>query len=335
MGIIIRPQPGCCRNCDPCTNCDACSDCECCMGGKRANQVSVIVPPMHHGGGFFPPCACEDYAGEYIMNPGSGTADILQYCFPPGTSCWWKNEFDTLCGRSIAHLVIGCGPAAVEAQFSIMPTDCHGGGQYLRWWKVFDVTPAEFDCCFDSFEIPWALFIPGSVQCEPDGLAPVTITGLNCGGCVVPNPCTLDDPHADWHPDFRVTIPPLVQSGGSSCTHCPEMSGEFSMSWQPNPINYRTTFGPFCDSGFGPASGWMLEIASLTCDESNNIHYHFILSPLGTLIGMPSGWDVSSTMPISAFMNLLQTTGLPLTGGDQFGSYCSFTSSPTALIRFA
>lgn len=188
MTVNLRVQPGCCPNCAPCTNCDEsdCIECSCCLGGLAARQISVIVPPMSYAGLPFLPCNCENYAGEYIMQPGS-IADSEPFCFPPQSVCFWKNEFDTLCGRSIAHLILGCGPDTIEAQFAIMPTECHAGGQFLRWSQVFAASPATFNCCFQDFTIAWPAGI-GPVQCVPVDLAPVVLNGLNCTSCVPDEP---------------------------------------------------------------------------------------------------------------------------------------------------
>lgn len=128
--------------------------CGCCAGVAPL-QVQVEVDGMHPN---LPGLcgSCDDYNATYVLTWSTGLAAILTYCFPPGTSCWWSLDFPTICGRSRAHLVIGCGPAAVEVQFSLMPTDCHGAGQWLRWWKVFDATPSNFPCLFDGLEVPYA-----------------------------------------------------------------------------------------------------------------------------------------------------------------------------------
>ena len=129
--------------------------CPCCAGGVAPLQVQVEVDGMHPNVPGL--CgSCDDYNATYVLTWSTGLAAILTYCFPPGTSCWWSLDFPTLCGRSRAHLVIGCAGTAVEAQFSLLPTDCHGGGQWLRWWKMFEIPPSDFNCLFDGLELPYA-----------------------------------------------------------------------------------------------------------------------------------------------------------------------------------
>lgn len=331
----FRMQPGCCDQvCNDC-ECGDCIDCECCIDNIRPRQVSVTVPPMHYIGFPYPQCNCHDYAGEYIMDVGQGQQDILDYCFPPGTNCWWKSDFDILCGRSRAHLVMGCSSEAVEIQFSLMPTDCRGAGQWLRWWKVFNIPSDDFDCCFNNLEIPWALFGPGNIQCEPDGLAPVVLSGINCANCSgESDPCSVDTP-LDWRPDFLVTIPTMVSAGNifHPCDRCGDMDGTFLFTWNPV-LGYRVNIGPFCDDGRGPMTGWFFEISLLQCNAGNIIKYTFQLSPLSNP-NFPR-WGVTGNMPVINFMAALNGAGIPMTDVVSFAPQCSLliTGAP-AIIKLA
>jgi hypothetical protein len=127
--------------------------CGCCAGGVAPLQIQVEVGGVHANVPGL--CgACDDYNAAYILTWTNITASN-PYCFPPGSSCWWALDFPTICGRSRAHVIIGCGPTAVEVQFSLMPTVCNGPGQWLRWWKTFTTTPGSFNCLFDGLELPY------------------------------------------------------------------------------------------------------------------------------------------------------------------------------------
>src|SRR5205814_811977 len=85
--------------------------CQCCAAGTAPLQVQVEVSGVHvNVPGIC--AACDDYNATYILTWTSGLGSVLSYCFPPGSSCWWALDFPAICGRSRAHLVIGCGPTA-------------------------------------------------------------------------------------------------------------------------------------------------------------------------------------------------------------------------------
>jgi hypothetical protein len=128
--------------------------CGCCAGGVAPFQVQVEVSGVHtHVPGLCD--ACDDYNATYILTWTTEVSEIIAFCFPPGSSCGWSLEFPTTCGRSRAHVVIGCGPTVVDVQFAIMPTDCGSGEQWLRWRQAFDISPLSFDCLFDGLELPY------------------------------------------------------------------------------------------------------------------------------------------------------------------------------------
>lgn len=201
--------------------------CECCLDQIAPREIRVEVRGVRLNLG---PCAdCDDYNGDYYVTAAGGLSDIITYCFPPGTSCWWKLDFPAICGRNKAHLVIGCGATAVEVQFSLMPIDCHGGGQWLRWWKVFEIHPDAFDCCFDGLEVPYATETHDCTTIEP-----VRLFGVGCGG---PPPAVRCDccGETDLPAKFGVEITGLVTGGcwGSTSINFPLLNFNFAL-WDFN-----------------------------------------------------------------------------------------------------
>jgi hypothetical protein len=139
--------------------------CACCAGGVAPLQIQVEVTGQQANVPGL--CAdCDDYNAAYILTWTTVTSPN-SYCFPPGSSCWWALDFPTICGRSRAHVIIGCGPTAVEVQFSLMPTTCNGPGQWLRWYQLFHVPPASFNCLFDGLELPYAAATNDCTTSEP------------------------------------------------------------------------------------------------------------------------------------------------------------------------
>jgi len=129
--------------------------CGCCAGGVAPLQVQVEVAGVRENQPGL--CGqCDDYNATYILTWTDDPGDAETYCFPPGSTCAWKLDIPTICGRSRAHVAIGCGPSSVDVQFAIIPTNCSGPGQWLRWHKVFNTPPINFHCLFDGLELPYA-----------------------------------------------------------------------------------------------------------------------------------------------------------------------------------
>lgn len=170
--------------------------CFCCKGGFAPSRAVVCVPDMIAAPLARLPCGakCGDFGGAYEMVWTRDPQDIYDYCFPAGTSCWYKCDFDpVVCnvGGALgtltydrAHLVIGCGDGGVEFQFSIMPQNCHGPGGWIRWTEVLPILQPQdnFDCCWNNVPIAWPGFGTES-PCMPVGNAPVTVCGVGCGTC--------------------------------------------------------------------------------------------------------------------------------------------------------
>lgn len=131
--------------------------CSCCAGGVAPLQVQVEVANIVAGSGnppFVDPCAnCPDYDGAWILDFTPDLDESLAFCLPVWAACHWTLPFDEVCGRSRAHFGIGCSESGVELQFAIMPDDCDGGGQWLRWYAVVATPPADFSCLFDGLEL--------------------------------------------------------------------------------------------------------------------------------------------------------------------------------------
>jgi hypothetical protein len=126
-------------------------ECSCCEGGVARRELRVEVAGVNNG-----ECAdCGVFNGDYFLDWTTDFDDIIDFCFPPGTSCGWVLQFPEVCGFSRAHVVIACGLTAVQVQFALMPTDCAGGAAFLRWAQSFDSSPLSFDCLFDALELPF------------------------------------------------------------------------------------------------------------------------------------------------------------------------------------
>lgn len=126
--------------------------CPCCLNGIAPFQLRVDVENVVRRLG---PCDdCELHNGTYYLDWITG-ADLTYFCVPAGASCAWGLEFDSICGRTKAHVAIGCNVTVVDVQFAIASTVCTSGTQWLRWWDLFAIAPVTFDCFFNGLELSY------------------------------------------------------------------------------------------------------------------------------------------------------------------------------------
>lgn len=143
-------------------------ECSCCRNHTAPFQIQVVVDGVTTS--FAGACAdCTDYNAAYVLDWTDDLADGTTYCMRPGSLCWWKLDFPEICGRTKAHFVLVCTneTSGVLAQFSLMPTDCFGGGQWMRWETTFPADPAGFDCMFDGLELSRANVLSDNCLLSP------------------------------------------------------------------------------------------------------------------------------------------------------------------------